>query len=98
MVIDVIWYSVLLAAAGLMTLSTPEWTRKQYVNACKKRGETPDKRLVWARREQVRGWAFIAAAVAIVIARVALSGIIVDVIASLLVFAMIVWEIVVLFR
>jgi hypothetical protein len=98
MVLDVTWYSVLLALAGLVTLSTPEWTRKRYVSACKKRGETPDRRPVWARREQVRGWAFIAAAVAVAIVRVALSGVMVDLIASLLVLAMIVWEIVVLFR
>lgn len=98
MVIDIIWYSVLLVLAGLATLSTPEWTRRLYVNACKKRGETPDKRPVWQRRERVRGWTFIAAAAAIVIVRVALSGVIVDLIASLILFAMIVWEIVVLFR
>lgn len=89
---DIIWLAVLLITAGAVFFSTPEWIRKQHVRSAKNRKLTPLKREDWQAKEQLLGKAFIAAGIVILILRVLLSGIVSDVIASAIFFAMIVWR------
>ncbi|NLX08494.1 MAG: hypothetical protein GXY36_02455 [Chloroflexi bacterium] len=93
MLLDVIWYGVVLIAAGLIFLETPEWLRSMYVRAAKGRGATPLKRPEWQAREARIGKVFVAAGVLIVVVRFALSGLAVDVIASLVFFVMVLWRV-----
>lgn len=91
--IDVIWYGILLVVFGLVFYSTPEWVRKQYTNAAKRRKATPKKRPEWQASEQKLGLVMMAAGIGILVLRLVLDGIIVDVIATLVLFAMILWRV-----
>jgi hypothetical protein len=90
--IDIIWFAVLLTAAGAVFYSTPEWIRKQYVRSAKNRKTTPLKREDWQAKEQFLGKAFIAAGIVVLILRLVSSGIVIDAAASVIFFAMIVWR------
>lgn len=92
MFFDIIWLAVLLIAAGVVFFSTPEWIRKQHVRSAKNRKITPLKREDWQAKEQLLGKAFIAAGIVILVLRVVASGIMIDVAASIIFFAMIVWR------
>lgn len=92
MFFDIIWLAVLLIAAGVVFFSTPEWIRKQHVRSAKNRKITPIKREDWQAKEQLLGKAFIAAGIVILVLRVVASGIMIDVAASIIFFAMIVWR------
>jgi hypothetical protein len=92
MFIDIIWFAVLLIAAGAVFFSTPEWIRKQYVRSAKNRKITPLKREDWQAKEQFLGKAFIAAGILILILRVVASGIVIDASASIIFFVMIAWR------
>lgn len=91
--INVIWYGLLLLAAGAVTLSTPEWTRNLYVKSAKNRRTEPLKRPEWRVKEQTLGYALLAVGVAIVVLRLAVSGLAVDLVASLVLFVMIAWRV-----
>ncbi len=91
--INVIWYGILLLAAGAVTLATPEWARNLYVKSAKSRRVEPLKRPDWRAKEQTLGYALLAAGVLIVVLRLVVSGLAVDLVASLVLFVMIAWRV-----
>lgn len=91
--INVIWYGILLLAAGAVTLSTPEWARNLYVKSAKSRRAEPLKRPGWRAREQTLGYAMVAAGVGIGLLRLLVAGLAVDLVASLVLFVMIAWRV-----
>lgn len=90
---NVIWYGVLLIVAGVIFYSAPEGVRSWYTRSAKSRRVTPLKRPEWRAREQRLGAVMVGSGIAIVVLRLLLSGLIVDVIATLVLLVLIIWRV-----
>jgi hypothetical protein len=92
MLIDVAVYGIILILGGIVTLSTPEWTRNLYVKSRKNRKLVAAKRVEWQQKEKTMGYVFIAAGVVIILLRIVFPSLVVDALATIILFAMILWR------